>query len=192
MGDLGVVALQHLNTNVLYYTSKHSMSFSPSEKDDIRSPEHLEAQGSNDSSQPDISPPPCKPGTAGPPLFRHQCFPSVPGRYANSRGRSAQYHYHEYDIFWRHLPVHRWYHGVCHRRHSQPTHGPPASVCDTDEQVNSWERLSSLHMLASTSRTPLSSYPALGCWPRTQTQRLASRCRSSIRRWRCSYGLGLS
>ncbi len=51
MGDLGTVALQHLNTNVLYYTSKHSMSSSPSEKDDIRNPAHLEAQGSNDSSQ---------------------------------------------------------------------------------------------------------------------------------------------
>lgn len=50
--NLGVVALQHLSPNVLYYTSKHSMSSLPSEKDDIHSSARLEAQRSNDSSQP--------------------------------------------------------------------------------------------------------------------------------------------
>ena len=77
MEGLGVVAIQHLNTNVLYYTSKYSMSSSPSEKDGIRSPAHLEAQGSHDSSQPGMPIHHCRiasPAPLGLPSFATSVF----------------------------------------------------------------------------------------------------------------------
>lgn len=48
--SIWVVAVQHLSPNILYYT--HSMSSSSTEKDDIRSSARLEAQRTDDSSQP--------------------------------------------------------------------------------------------------------------------------------------------
>ena len=73
-----------------------------------------------------------------------------------------------------------------------PTSASPASVRDTDDRVNSSVRLCSLHMLASISPMHSFIYLALASWPRTPIQRLASRCRSSIKRWRCWCGPGLS
>ena len=73
-----------------------------------------------------------------------------------------------------------------------PTSASPVSMRDADDRVNSSVRLSSLHMLASTSPMHLFTYPAPVSWPPTPTQRLASPCRSSTRRWRCWCGPGLS
>ena len=182
--------------SVLYWVgAKHSMFSASSAKENMCTSAALEAQRTNDSSQPGM---PiyhrrfANPAPLGLLSFATSVFlVSLTGM--GTRGVEAP------NII---ITTMIFFGGICQYiagimefvtgNTVSLTSGSPASVHDADDRVNSSVRLSSLHMLASMSPMHSFSYPALVSWPPTQTRQLASHCRSSIRRWRCWYGPGSS